>query len=404
MHDEVASQMPARRDFLKTLGFGGLSLTLSGAAGAQSPRARSPRERRLYVGTYTSGKSVGIYLLSLNLSTGELAHVGTTSGVVNPSYLTLDGHGRYLYAVNEVEEFAGRKSGAVSAFAVDERTGALRLLNQQPSRGGAPCYVSLDATGRFVLVANYAAGNVAVLPIGGDGRLGEATDVKQDEGSGPNTRRQEGPHAHCILPDATGRHVYACDLGTDRVMIYGFDAQAGRLVPNAQPWAQVKPGAGPRHLAFDRDGRHAYVVNELDATVTAFAHDPATGTLKELHTVATLPAGFNGANTSADIHLSPDGKFLYCSNRGHDSLAAFSVDPRSGRLSFIAHTPTRGRTPRNFAIDPTGEFLLVANQESDTIVSFRRDPQTGRLDPTGHLAEVPAPVCLKFSSTVSAIR
>ena len=390
----MSSENQTRRDFLKALGLGALGLTLSDASGAQP--SRGPRELLVYVGTYTAGKSEGIYLFRLNLSSGELRHVGTTRGVVNPSFLTLDSRRRYLYAVNEVEEFAGKKSGAVSAFAVDRRTGGLSFLNQQPSQGGAPCYVSLDAAGRFVLVANYMGGNVCVLPVRGDGSLGEAADVKQFQGSGVNPQRQEGPHAHCILPDQTGRHVYSCDLGTDKIMIYRFDARGGKLIPNEEPWVQVKPGTGPRHLTFHPGGRHAYVINELASTVTAFAHDPARGTLKELQTVSALPEDFKGANTGADIHLSPDGKFLYCSNRGHDSIAAFRVDARTGGLSFVAHTPTRGKKPRNFAVDPTGAFLLAANQDSDTIVTFRRDPLTGRLDPAGQVAEVPSPVCLKL--------
>ena len=395
----MSNKTPTRRDFLKTLGLGALGLTLSKTSGAQSPR--SPRELLVYVGTYTAGRSEGIYLFRLNLSSGELRHVGTTKGVVNPSFLTLDGRRRYLYAVNEVEEFAGKKSGAVSAFAVDQTTGGLRFLNQQPSMGGAPCYVSLDAGGRFLLVANYVGGNVTVLPVRVDGSLGEAADVKQFQGSGVNPQRQEGPHAHCILPDRSGRHVYSCDLGTDKVMIYRFDAKEGKLIPNDEPWVQVKPGAGPRHLTFHPGGRHAYVINELDSTVTAFAHDPGSGALRELQTVPALPTDFKGANTGADIHTSPDGKFLYSSNRGHDSIAAFRVDARTGRLSFVAHTPTRGKKPRNFAIDPTGAFLLVANQDSDTIVTFRRDPLTGRLDPAGQAAEVPSPVCLKLITPFS---
>jgi 6-phosphogluconolactonase len=393
--DEMTTETTSRRDVLKTLGVAALGLTLPKTSGARTP-ARAPREMLVYVGTYTTGKSEGIYLLRLDLSSGELSRVGTTKGVVNPSYLTLDRGRRRLYAVNEVEEFAGRKSGAVSAFAVDQRTGGLRLLNQQPSMGGAPCYVSPDASGRFVLVANYVGGNVAVLPARGDGSLGEATDVKQDEGSGVNRERQEGPHAHCILQDASGRHVYACDLGTDKVMIYRLDAKAGKLIPNAQPWAQVKPGAGPRHLTFHPGGRRAYLMNELASTVTVFAHDPVRGTLKELQTVSALPEDFKGANTGADIHASPDGRFLYSSNRGHDSIAVFKIDARAGTLALVGHTPTQGRTPRNFAVDPTGALLLVANQNSDTVVTFRRDARTGELQPTGHVAEIPSPVCLKL--------
>ena len=325
-----------------------------------------------------------------------MRRAGVTSGVVNPSYLALERRGRYLYAVNEVTEFQGQQSGAVSAFAVDQRTGALRLLNQQPSLGGAPCYVTVADNGRFVLVANYVGGNVAVLPVRGDGRLGAAVDVQQDQGaSGVNPQRQEAPHAHCVLLDRTNRHAYACDLGADKIMIYRFDAKRGKLAPTSAPWAQVKPGAGPRHLTFHPHGRHAYTMNELDATVTVFAHDPAQGTLREVQTVPTLPAGFTKPNTGADIRVAPDGRFLYCSNRGHDHVAIFKIDERIGTLGLVAHEPTRGRTPRNFAIDPTGTFLLVANQDSDTITTFRRDPLTGKLSFTRHSADVPSPVCLK---------
>ncbi|MDT5120901.1 MAG: 6-phosphogluconolactonase [Acidobacteriota bacterium] len=392
----MLSETTTRRDFLKTLGLGAFGLTLARSSRAYSSQRRESRQLLVYVGTYTSGNSEGIYLYRLDLSSGALSQVGTTKDVVNPSYLALDARRRYLYAVNEVDEFAGRKSGAISAFAVDQQTGALRFLNQQPSLGGSPCYVSLDKSEKFVLVANYVGGNVSVFPVRSDGSLGEAADMKQDQGSGVNKERQEGPHAHCILPDQSGRHVYACDLGTDRIMIYRFDSQAGKLTPNEQPWVQVTAGAGPRHLTFHPGGKYAYVMNELNSTVTAFAHDSAQGTLKELPSISALPEDFKGQNTGADIHLSPDGKFLYCSNRGHDSIAAFGVDAASSRLSFIAHTPTGGKTPRNFAIDPTGNFLLVANQNSDTIVIFRRDAQTGKLQPTGNVAEVPSPVCLKL--------
>jgi len=272
------------------------------------------------------------------------------------------------------------------------------LLNQQPSLGGAPCYLFVDRGGRFVLVANYVGGNVAVLPIRSDGSLGEATDLKQDLGSSINAERQEGPHAHCVVLDAANRFAYACDLGTDKIMIFRFDSQRGKLISNKTPWVQVKPGGGPRHLTFHPGGKYAYVINELHATVTTFARDPGQGNLKELQTIRTLPADFTAENTSADIHISPDARFLYCSNRGHDSIAAFRIDPRSGKLTFVAHQSSGGKTPRNFAIDPTGAFLLVANQNSGNIVTFRRDVKTGQLSATGQVAEVPSPVCLKFTT------
>ena len=401
MDHKTLSDALARREFLKVAGLGTLGLALPELAFAHRSGVLRSGELLVYVGTYTSGKSEGIYLYRLDLSSGELKHVATTKGVKDPSFLAIAPSRRYLYAVNEVEEFAGKKSGAVSAFAVDQRTGELRLLNQQPSLGGAPCYVVVDQAGRFVLVANYVGGNVAVLPVRSDGSLGEATDVKQDLGSSMNAERQEGPHAHCIVLDPANRFAYACDLGTDKIMIFRFDARRGKLIPNGSPWVQVKPGAGPRHLTFHPSGKYAYVINELYATVTAFAHDQIRGNLKEVQTLPTLPQDFTGANTSADIHVSPDGRFLYCSNRGHDSIAAFKIDPRNGKLTFIAHESTGGKTPRNFAIDPTGAFLLAANQNSDNIVTFRLDPKTGRLGATGHVAEVPSPVCLKFTTPFS---
>ena len=390
---------PARRKFLRIASLGTLGLAVPELSFASVWRAQ--RSLLVYVGTYTSGKSEGIYLYRLNLSSGELKHVATTNGVKDPSFLTIAPSRRYLYAVNEVEEFAGQKSGAVSAFAVDQRTGELRFLNQQPSLGGAPCYVTMDDAGKFVLVANYVAGNVAVLPVQSDGSLGQAADLKQYQGSSINRERQEGPHAHCIVLDPAGRFVYSCDLGTDKVMIFRFDAQAGKLIPNEEPWVQLKPGAGPRHLTFHPGGKYAYVINEMHATVTVFAVDQQKGSLKEVQTVPTLPADFKAENTSADIHVSPNGRFLYCSNRGHDSIAAFKIDARTGRLSFIAHESTQGRAPRNFAIDPTGAFLLAANQKSDNIVTFQLDQKTGRLRPTGHVVEVPSPVCLKFTAPFS---
>ena len=400
MDHKILSSL-ARREFLRIAGLGTLGLALPDLAWGRLSGAKRTRELLVYVGTYTNRKSEGIYLYRLNLSSGELKHVATTRGVKEPSFLVLSPNRRYLYAVNELEEFAGKKSGAVSAFAIDQKTGELRFLNQQPSLGGAPCYLVVDRTGRFVLVANYVGGNFAVLPVRSDGSLGESTDLKQDAGSSVDAERQEGPHGHCIVLDNFSRFAYACDLGTDKIMIFRFDEWRGKLIPNGTPWVQVKPGAGPRHLTLHRTGVYAYVLNELDATVTAFTCDPVHGNLREMQTIATLPKDFTAENTSADIHVSPDGRFLYCSNRGHDSIAAFKINPRNGELSFIAHESTGGKTPRNFAIDPTGAFLLAANQNSDNIVTLRRDQKTGRLSPTGHVAEVPTPVCLKFTRPFS---
>lgn len=385
-----------RREFLKLAGVSVLGLSLSDRLmGYPKPS----KELLVYVGTYTSGKSEGIYLYRLNLTSGELSHVSTTRGVVEPSFLSLSPNRRFLYAVNELEIFEGKKSGAVSAFAVDQRTGELRFLNQQPSLGGAPCYVEVDSAGKFALVANYVGGNVAVLPLRRDGTLGPATDTKQYQGSSVKTE-QQGPHAHCIVLDAANKFAYSCDLGTDKIMIFRFDVRSGQLLPGKQPSESVKPGAGPRHLAHHPSGKYIFVLNELDSTVTVFLRDQVKGSLQEVQTLTTLPPGFTAKNSGADIHVSADGRFLYSSNRGHDSIAIFAIDTR-GTLTPLGHELTGGSTPRNFAIEPSGAFLLVANQKSDNIVVFRRDRETGRLSSTGNVAKVPSPVCLKFTAPFS---
>ena len=358
-------------------------------------RAARPLQNLVYIATYTQGKSEGIYVYRMHPS-GALEFVSKATGVDNPSFLDIHPQGRYLYAVNEVGEFAGKPSGAVSAFAIDSQTGELTYLNQQPSRGTGPCYLSVDQTGKFVLVANYGGGSVSVLPIQDDGRLGEATDFIQHQGSSVNPRRQEGPHAHSIVLDKANRYAFAPDLGLDKIMIYRLDLTQGKLIPNDMPWAQVKAGAGPRHFDFHQTSRYAYVINEIDSTLTAFAYDGTKGTLRELQTVSTLPEDFKGTSHCADLHVSPSGKFVYGSNRGHDSIVIFAIDEDTGKLTYIGHELTQGKTPRNFAIDPTGAFLLAANQSTDTIVTFHIHPQTGKLTPTGHVTRVPMPVCLKL--------
>lgn len=350
----------------------------------------------VYVGTYTRGRSEGIYVGRLNPETGRLVLTGKSTGVSNPSYLALGPGGRFLYAVCEVMEYEGRRSGAVRAYAIDRVSGDLTLLNEQPTLGPGPCYVSIERTGRLALVANYAGGSIAALPIEADGRLGPASDFHQHQGKSVDPRRQETAHAHCIVPDPANQRVLVADLGLDRIMVYRLDLAEGKLRPNEKPWAQVKPGAGPRHIALHPNGRYAYLINELDSTLTAFAYDAARGTLSELGTVATLPEGYEGTSHCADVHVSATGRFVYGSNRGHDSIAVFAVDEATGRLSLVEHVSTQGKTPRNFAIDPSGHFLLAANQNSDSIVTFRIDPETGRLTPSGEVADVPNPVCIKF--------
>jgi 6-phosphogluconolactonase len=358
---------------------------------------RPIHELTLYVGTYTSGESEGIYLYRMNLSTGELRHFSTVRGIVNPSFLAIDPQRRHLYAVNEVSDFKQKPVGAVSAFAINQQTGDLTFLNQQSSQGGAPCHLMVDQTGKYVLLANYEGGNVAVLPVQHDGSLGAATDIVQHRGASVNVQRQQGPHAHCVMLDRANRYAFAVDLGIDKIMIYRFDAVSGKLTPNQEPWVSLKPGAGPRHFVFHPNGRYAYVINELDSTITAFTYTSARGTLRAVQTISTLPSGFSGSNDCADVQVSPSGKFLYGSNRGHDSMVVFAIDDRTGKLRYVQHESTRGKTPRNFAIDPTGTYLLVANQDSDSIHTFRIDPVKGELTPTGLMAEVPSPVCLKLT-------
>jgi 6-phosphogluconolactonase len=381
-----------RRKFLELAGSGAISLPFVSTARA---RTRPPGEQTLYVGTYTSGKSKGIYVYRLNMSTGELKYLDTIEGVVDPSYLTIDRRTRFLYAVNEVSEFDGKPSGAVSSFAID-KNGHLKQINQKASEGGAPCYITLDRTERFVLLANYEAGNVSVLPLKRDGGLGQAVSVVQHHGSSVNPDRQKGPHAHCIVVDAFNRYAFAVDLGVDKILGYRFDARNGKLISHTD--VETKPGAGPRHLTFHPNNKYAYVINELDSTITAYSYESQRGRLTPQQTISTLPAGYSGDNSCADVHVAPSGGFLYGSNRGHDSIVVFAIDLRSGRLTYVEHVSTGGKTPRNFTIDPTGRFLLAANQKSDSVVTFGIDPASGRLKPTGHSAEIPTPVCLKFVS------
>ena len=352
----------------------------------------------IYAGTYTGpGKAEGIYVLQLDAASGALSRVHTVGGVDNPSFLVLDRPRRFLYAVEELNEYEGQPTGAISAFAVDGASGNLTFLNRQTTHGTLPCYVSLDPSERFALVANYGSGTLAVFRRDDDGRLQPASDVVRHQGGGPNPRRQEGPHAHSIRPTPEGKYVLACDLGIDRILIYRLDAAAGKLEPNALPYAQVSSGAGPRHSAFHPNGRFVYVNNEIDSTVSAFAYDAERGALQIVQTVSTLPDEFAGRTSTAQIALHPSGRFLYVSNRGHDSIAMFAVDAETGRLRALGHEPTQGQTPRNFTLDPTGTYLLAANQNGNDVVSFRVDQQTGRLQPTGHTLDLPAPVCLVFA-------
>ena len=364
-------------------------------------------EMLVYVGTYTEsirfgsgkileGKGEGIYRYRMHPATGALEFDSKTTGVVNPSYIAVDPTQRFLYAVNELKTYEDKPTGTVSAFAVDSRSGKLEFLNKQLTHGTDPCHVVVDGKSRYIFVANFMSGSVCVLPVRKDGSLGEATDFVQHLGSSVDPVRQRGPHAHSVTLDKAGRFAFVPDLGLDKLMVYAFDRTRGMLEPHAVPWIKVKPGAGPRHVALHPSGRFAFLINELDSTVTALSFRGKKGVFKELQVVQTLPAGFQGESTCADVQVAPSGRFVYASNRGHDSLVMYRIDGRTGRLAYVGHQSTQGKTPRQFEIDPTGRFLLVANQDTDTIVTFRIDPQTGTLEPTGQVAQVPTPVCVKF--------
>ncbi len=375
------------------------ALVMAAAVCAGEEAAPKAGTLRVYIGTYTWKVSKGIYLMQLDLATGKLTEPELAAEATNPTFLALHPSRRFLYAVGEIGNFAGKKTGSVSAWAVIPETGKLKAINQQSSGGAGPCHVIVDKEGKNLLVANYSGGSVAVLPIADDGSLKEPSCVIQHQGKGHDPRRQEGPHAHSINLDAAGRFAFAADLGLDKVFVYRFDPAAGKLVPNDPPAASVAPGAGPRHFAFHPNGRFAYVINEMGMTITAFAYNAERGALKEIQTVPTLPAGreITPADSTAEVQVHPSGRFVYGSNRGHNSIAIYAVDPETGKLTPIGNESTQGKNPRNFGIDPTGTWLLAANQDSANVVVFRIDPATGKLSANGVKAEVPFPVCVKFT-------
>jgi 6-phosphogluconolactonase len=350
----------------------------------------------VYVGTFTrSGRSEGIYVYRRDPISGKLSLLHTVESV-DPSFLAFDPAKRFLFAVGETHEYEGRPGGSVASFRIDQETGNLTLLSRQATIGGEPCHLCTDPSGRFLMVANHEHGSVAVFPIEANGCLQPACDLRQHEGSGPGPS-QAGPHAHFTAFDPTGRYLLVNDKGIDKLMVYQFDSVTGKLRPHNPPFARLHAGAAPRHLAFHPNGRYAYVNGEAGMTVTAFAYDADRGAFEEIEHLSTLPVGATEARLStAQVLVHPSGQFLYVSNRGHDSIAIFAIDSSSGRLSVVGPEPTRGRTPRNFAIDASGTHLYAANQGSDSIVQFRIDAQTGRLEPTGEVTEVGAPVCILF--------
>ncbi len=367
----------------------------------------------LYVGTYTGPESQGIYAYGYDAASGKLTPLGVAAETSNPSFLAVDSTRKFLYAVNEGHDYKGENSGALTAFSIDDRkTGKLTELDEVSSHGADPCYISFDRTGTYALVANYSGGTVAVFPLASDGRIGEASSVVKDAGTlGPNKDRQEAPHAHFIQASVGNRFAYVADLGLDRVLIYKFDAATGTLsagesaagsVGNAASSgakeffsATLAPGTGPRHIAFSRDGKFMYAIGELDSTVTVFAND-AKETFRSIQKLSALPAGFSGTSKAAEIAIHPSGKFLYTSNRGDDSIAVFTINRATGKLTFLQRISSGGNAPRHFTIDPTGTRLFAANQDSGNIVEYDINATTGRLKPVGEVGKVASAVCLVF--------
>lgn len=372
-----------------------VSLTLLAVA------APAPKDGNyfFYVGAYTGKDSTskGISVYRYNATTHDVTPLGTAVETTSPSFLAISPNRQFLYAVNEVGDFHGPNSGGVSAFSIDHTTGKLTFLNEVSSRGAGPCYITVDKTGKWVLVANYDGGSVAVFPVLADGKLGEAVSFDQHKGHGSNPERQEAPHAHSIDLSPDNRFAYVDDLGLDELMVYKFDASTGKLTPNDPPYAKLDPGSGPRHFAMAKSAKFAYVLSEIKGTVTVFSNDPQNGRLEQLQVISTQAEGFKGEIEDAEIEIHPSGTFLYASNRGDgNSIAVFTIDPAKGTLTKIDVTPTQGKAPRHFMFDPTGTMLFAENMTSNNVVLFKIDQQTGKLTPTGKTFEVGQPVCLKF--------
>ena len=358
--------------------------------------AQAPGPQLVYFGTYTGKKSKGIYVAEFDPATGKLSVPKLAAETRDPTFLAVDPTRGLLFAVNEVSDYGNDHSGAVSVFRIEQRTGDLKFLTQQASGGSGPCHLAVSADGKCVLVANYGSGSVAVLPVQSDGRLDEPSNSVQHHGSSVNSQRQEGPHSHFICWDPANRLVLACDLGLDKVMLYDLDKAERTLSAHKPPFFVVSPGSGPRHLVFAPDARHAYLLNEMSSTLTVCSYNSNRGELAEIQTISTLPEGFKGQNTCAEVQVHPSGKFVYASNRGHNSITVFAVDGTTENVKAIQREPTKGKTPRHFAIDPSAQWLLAENQDSDNVVVFAVDPQTGQLRSTGATQEVGAPVCAVF--------
>ena len=346
------------------------------------------------IGSYSTSEKDSIHLFQLNLKDGSLKKISAVKGLHNPSFLKIHPNGKFLYAVNEVGNFKGKKSGGVTSFSLDLNNGKLTQLNQQPSGDTGPCHLTIDSTGKYVLVAHYGGGSTTVLPIKKNGHVGPVTSQIKHKGSSIHPR-QKAPHAHAIHVGPNNKFAFAPDLGLDKVLVFKFDENSGKINETKFGGAKIDPGSGPRHFGFHPNGKYAYVINEIKQTITSFSYRPKRGKLRTLQTISTVPHPVKG-NSTAEILVHPNGKFLYGSNRGHNSIAMFSIDEKNGKLTAIGHEPIRGEIPRNFGIDPTGQFLLAAGQKSNNVNVFRINQKTGKLNFTEHSIEVSQPVCVRM--------
>ncbi len=377
-----------------------LAVAAFGCGGASEPEAveepetASGQQYLAYFGTYTKGDDAGkgIYAYRFDSGSGTMTEIGVAAEVTNPSFIAIHPNNKYLYAVTE----AGGGEGAVSAFAIDHETAKLTLLNQVASVGSGPCHLNVDATGKMLAVANYGSGSTSSFQVNADGSLSELVTLIQHEGSSVDERRQKGPHGHSVNFSPDNRFVITADLGTDQLYVYKADPATGKIEPNDPPSGKVKPGGGPRHFTFHPSGKYCYAINEMGNTVTAFNWDAAAGTMEETQMISTLPDGYSETTHTAEVRAHPSGKFLYGSNRGHDSIAVFSIDQATGKLTTVEQTSTQGKAPRNFNLDPSGKYLFAENQNSNTVVTFAIDEATGKLTPTGQVLDVPRPVCLRW--------
>ena len=351
-------------------------------------------EYTFYVGTYTRGDSKGVYSYHFNTATGDITKIGLAGEVVNPSWVTLHPNGKFLYAVSELGN-DGKSQGKVTAFSIDAASGSLTMLNSVSSGGGGACHIVVDKTGKSLMVANYGTGSAAAFAIQPDGRLVEPPAVVQHSGSSIDTMRQRGPHAHAVVLSADNRFLFVPDLGLDQIMSYRLDPNKPTLTANDPPFVKVAAGSGPRHFAFHPKGKFAYGLNEMKSSVTAFQYDAKRGALTEIQTLSTLPKDFAGEDSSAEIQVDAKGRFVYATNRGHDSITVFAIG-KDGKLTVAQNIPTKGKAPRSFRIDPSGAYLLAANQNTSNIVVFRIDPKTGQLTDTGKSIDAPFPVCIQF--------